>query len=61
VTFTPAASAVVHGEPVSLTSKTTFSAPGTYVLRAIANDGQLFATRDITITVQSGPGAQNRP
>jgi hypothetical protein len=54
VTFNPPASSVVYGEPVTLTSKVSFSAPGTYVLRAIANDGQLFATRDITVTV-SGP------
>jgi hypothetical protein len=54
VTFNPPASSVVYGEPVTLTSKVSFSVPGTYVLRAIANDGQLFATRDITVTV-SGP------
>jgi hypothetical protein len=54
VTFNPSASSVVYGEPVTFTSKASFSAPGTYVLRAIANDGQLFTTRDITITV-SGP------
>jgi len=55
VTFTPSSSAVVHGEPVALTSKASFSAPGTYVLRATANDGQLFTTRDVTITVNAGP------
>jgi hypothetical protein len=51
VTFAPNTSKVVYGEPVTLTSTVTFSAPGTYVLRAIANDGQLFATREITVTV----------
>jgi hypothetical protein len=51
VTFTPSASAIVHGEPVTLTSKVSFSVPGTYVLRATANDGQLFTTRDVTVTV----------
>jgi hypothetical protein len=55
VTFTPSASTVVHGEPVALTSKANFSAPGTYVLRAIANDGQLYTTRDVTITVNASP------
>ena len=60
VTFHPPASAVVHGEPVTLTSKVSFSAPGTYVLRAIANDGQLFTTKDVTITVNPGPSAQNQ-
>jgi hypothetical protein len=52
VTFTPDASPVVHGEPITLTSKATFSAPGTYVLRATANDGQLFTSRDVTVTVK---------
>jgi hypothetical protein len=51
VTFDPEASAVVYGEPVALTSKVSFAAPGTYVLRAIANDGQLFTSRDVTVTV----------
>ena len=51
VTFNPSASSVVYGEPLTFTSKASFSAPGTYVLRAIANDGQLFTTRDITVTV----------
>jgi len=51
VTFNPAGSPVVYGEPVTVTSKVTFSAPGTYVLRAIANDGQLYTTREITVTV----------
>jgi hypothetical protein len=51
VTFNPSTSPVVYGEPVTLTSKVTFSTPGTYVLRAIANDGQLYTTREITVTV----------
>ena len=53
VTFDPAASAVVYGEPVKLISKASFSAPGTYILRATANDGQLFTSRDITINVNT--------
>lgn len=53
VRFDPDASAVVHGEPVTLTSKASFSAPGTYVLRVTANDGQLFTSRDVTITVNA--------
>jgi hypothetical protein len=59
VTFDPDASAVVYGEPVVLTSKVTFGAHGTYVLRATANDGQLFTSRDVTITVS--PSASERP
>jgi hypothetical protein len=50
-TFDPEASAVVYGQPVQLTSKVSFGAPGTYVLRATANDGQLFTSRDVTVTV----------
>jgi hypothetical protein len=37
---------------VALKSKVSFSAPGTYVLRATANDGQLFTSRDVTVTVK---------
>lgn len=51
VAFDPDSSAVVYGQPVALSSKVTFSAPGTYVLRATANDGQLFTSRDVTVTV----------
>jgi len=52
VTFDPAASAVVYGQPVDLTSKASFSAPGTYVVRATAFDGQLYTTRDVTVNVK---------
>jgi hypothetical protein len=57
-TFDPQTSAVVYGEPVKLTSKVSFSAPGTYVLRAIANDGQLFTSRDITVNVSASASVQ---
>jgi hypothetical protein len=53
VTFNPRSSPVVYGEPVTLTSNVSFSAPGTYVLRAIANDGQLYTTREITVMVSA--------
>jgi hypothetical protein len=59
-TFDPDASAVVHGEPIKLTSKVSFSAPGTYVLRAIASDGQLYTSRDVTVTVNPSTSAQNQ-
>jgi hypothetical protein len=59
VTFAPDASPVVHGEPVSLTAKATFSAPGTYVLRATANDGQLFVSRDVTVIVNPTSSAES--
>ncbi len=59
VTLEPDASPVVYGEPVALNTKATFSAPGAYVLRATANDGQLFTTRDVNVVVKppsvSGP------
>jgi hypothetical protein len=52
VTFEPATSAVIYGQAVELTSKVGFSAPGTYVVRASAFDGQLYTTRDVTVTVK---------
>jgi hypothetical protein len=52
VVFDPAASAVVYGQPVEIASKVSFSAPGTYVLRATAFDGQLYTTRDVRVTVK---------
>ncbi len=60
VTFDPAASEVVYGEPVTITSKMTFSAPGIYVLRAVADDGQLFTSHDVTVTVNPDISAQGR-
>jgi hypothetical protein len=60
VQFEPAASPVVQGEPVRLTSQARFSAPGIYVLRVTANDGQLFTSRDVTVTVNPGGSPQDR-
>ncbi|MBV9401268.1 MAG: hypothetical protein JO062_25050 [Bryobacterales bacterium] len=51
VVFEPDSSAVVYGEPVTLNTKARFSAPGTYVLRATASDGQLYTSQDVTITI----------
>ncbi|HEY6328690.1 MAG TPA: hypothetical protein VI756_05090, partial [Blastocatellia bacterium] len=39
---------VDNGQAVA---RATFSQPGTYVLRATANDGQLSTPRDVTIQV----------
>jgi hypothetical protein len=58
-TFEPAKSEIVQGQPVSVTSKVSFSAPGTYVLRAIAFDGQLLTTRDVTVTVNPASSSQD--
>jgi hypothetical protein len=52
VIFEPAASPVLYGEPLELTTKASFSAPGSYVLRATAFDGQLYTTRDVTVTAK---------
>jgi len=52
VGFAPAASERVYGKPAELTTTATFSAPGTYVLRAIASDGLLEASHDVTVTVK---------
>ena len=59
MTFAPDASPIVYGEAVSLTTKASFSAPGTYVLRATANDGQMYASQDVTVSVKSTSLAQN--
>jgi len=56
----PDSSAVIYGQPVALSSQVSFSAPGTYVLRATASDGQLSATRDVTVTVASGSRSASR-
>jgi hypothetical protein len=53
VTFDPPSAPAVYGKPAEMTTKVTFSAPGTYVLRAIASDSQLEATADATVTVRA--------
>jgi hypothetical protein len=53
VTFDPRTSAVVYGEPVTFASKVSFGAPGTYVLRATAYDGQLSTSRDVTVNASA--------
>lgn len=53
VTFDPPRVLPVHGQPVTLTSKVTFGAPGTYVLRAVASDNQLESFYDTTVTVRA--------
>ena len=57
VTFDPATGPDVYGKPATLATQAAFSAPGTYVLRAIASDGQLSATHEVTVTVDGdAPG-----
>ena len=60
VTFDPANVPAVYGKPVDLTTKVSFSAPGTYLLRAIASDGQLESMYEVTVTVNPAGSAQNR-
>lgn len=53
VRFDPDTSPDSYGKPVTFTSKVTFSAPGTYVLQAIASDGQLSSKYNVTVTVNA--------
>lgn len=52
VRFDPDTSPDSYGTPVSFNSKVSFSAPGEYVLQAIASDGQLSSTHNVTVTVK---------
>jgi len=52
VRFDPDTSPDSYGQPVTFTSKVTFSAPGNYVLQAIASDGQLSTTHNVNVTVK---------
>jgi hypothetical protein len=60
VTFDPDSVQPEYGKPVDLTTKATFSAPGTYLLRAIASDGQLESIHEVTVTVNPSGSAQSR-
>ena len=60
VTFDPDSVLPVYGKPVELTTTASFSAPGTYLLRAIASDGQMESIREVTVTVNAGGSAQSR-
>ena len=51
VEFEPEAAPAVYGQPVTLTSKVSFGAPGVYVLQAIASDGQLFSVHEVKVNV----------
>jgi hypothetical protein len=60
VTFDPDSVPAVYGKPVELTTKLSFTAPGTYLLRAIASAGQLESIREVTVTVNAGGSAPSR-
>jgi hypothetical protein len=51
VKFDPDTGPYIYGKPATLSSKVSFGAPGTYELRAIASDGQLSSTHNVTVTV----------
>jgi hypothetical protein len=53
VTFDPETSPGEYGKPIEHTTTIRFSGPGTYVVRAVASDGQLEATHDTIVTVSS--------
>ncbi|HVQ15639.1 MAG TPA: hypothetical protein VMS40_18685, partial [Vicinamibacterales bacterium] len=52
VTFSAPTATGVYGTPTESTTTARFSAPGTYVLRAIASDGLLESPRSATVTVK---------
>lgn len=52
VTFGSPAANAKYGEAAESTTTVKFSAPGTYVLRAIASDGLLEGMHDVTVTVK---------
>jgi hypothetical protein len=53
VKFDPPVSPLKEGSSGTVETTVTFSAPGTYVLRAFAEDPALYSTADVTITVGS--------
>jgi hypothetical protein len=54
VTFESPAAKPVYGQPVTANTTATFSAPGTYVLWAIARDGVAQTPYPVTVTVSAG-------
>jgi len=51
VRFNPARSARVYGKTVEGATEATFSVPGDYWLRAVADDGLLDVPHDVKVTV----------
>jgi hypothetical protein len=58
VTFDPDTASSPDGTAAKFAAKATFKEPGTYRLRAIVSDGQLFSTQDVDVTVNPGPSTQ---
>ena len=57
VKFDPERSAVTEGQA---TTKVTFKQPGTYMLRAFADDGALIATSEVTVTVKGATAGSTK-
>jgi hypothetical protein len=55
VTFEPERSTSTYKVPTTETTTVRFSEPGTYVIRAIAGDGQLETARNVTVVVKPAP------
>lgn len=51
VQFNPARSAPVYGKPAEGTTEATFSVPGDYWVRAVADDGLLDVVHDVKVSV----------
>jgi hypothetical protein len=51
VRFDPDTSPDANGKPLTFASKVSFTVSGTYVLQAVASDGQLSSTHNVTVTV----------
>jgi hypothetical protein len=52
VTFDPESSKPSYKPSITEATTARFSSPGTYVIRAVASDGQLETARDVTVTVK---------
>lgn len=52
VTFDSPSTSPEYGKPLTRTTTVRFTAPGTYILRAVASDGQLETTQEVTVAVQ---------
>jgi len=52
VTFDPERSKPEYKPSITETTTARFSAPGTYIIRIVASDGQLETARDLTVTVK---------
>ena len=58
VEFDPERTTPVRDKPVEMATEATFSAPGTYWLRAIASDGMLESNHDVRVTVTPAASAE---